>query len=77
MVIDFEGRRLTINKLYNGKITYSLGNIDDDTVFNYETDTEVYASCAATLHDEFWVIGGYNKKRQVSIKLSKYSPNIF
>ena len=46
------------------------GNVDDDTAFTYDDDTEVYASCAATLHGEFWVIGG-NKKRQVNIKLSK------
>ena len=45
----------------------SSGNIDDDTVFTYETGTEVSQSCAATLHDEFWVIGGYKNKRQVII----------
>ena len=67
MVIDFEGRKLTITKSYTGEINISSGNIDADTVFTYETDTEVYASCAATLHGEFWVIGGANKKRQVSI----------
>ena len=30
------------------------GNVDEDTVFTYDEDTEVYASCAATLNDEFW-----------------------
>ena len=44
------------------------GNVDDDTVFTFEDDTEVFGSCAATLNDEFWVIGGYSKKRQVIIK---------
>ena len=39
--------------------------MDDETVFTYDTDTEVHQSCAATLNDEFWVIGGSNKKRQV------------
>ena len=29
------------------------GNVDDDTAFTYDDDTEVYASCAATLHGEF------------------------
>ena len=43
-----------------------LGNIDDDTIFTYGADTEVYKSCAATLNNEFWVIGGWNKKRQVN-----------
>ena len=63
--------------MYTSKITISSGNIDADTIFTYGKDTEVFASCAATLHNEFWVIGGYNKQRQVSIKLSKYISNIF
>ena len=46
--------------------TISLGNVDDDTTFTYETDTGVYRSCAATLHGEFWVFGG-SKKRQVVV----------
>ena len=37
-------------------------------MFTFDADTEVYESCAATLNDEFWVIGGVNKKRQVIIK---------
>ena len=53
--------------MYTSKITISSGNIDADTVFTYGNDTEVFASCAATLHNEFWVIGGYNKQRQVSV----------
>ena len=57
--------------MYPFKFTIRSGNIDDDTVFTYETDTEVDASCAATLHDEFWVIGGKSKKRQVIMKLLK------
>ena len=44
------------------------GYVDDRTVFKFETGTEVYASCAATLNDEFWVIGGYNRRRQVILK---------
>ena len=63
MIIDFEGKILKINVSLN----LSLGNIDDDTVFTFDADTEVWQSCAATLHDEFWVIGGLNKKRQVII----------
>ena len=48
-------------------IKFSLfeGNVDDDTVFTYDTDTEVDASCVATLNGEFWVIGGNIKRRQV------------
>ena len=44
------------------------GNVDEDNVFTYDEDTEVYASCAATFNDEFWVIGGRNQKRQVIIE---------
>ena len=70
--------KLFVNYKACSLIDFSVqGNVDDDIVFTYETDTEVSCSCAATLHDEFWVIGGTNKKRQVSIKLSKYFPNIF
>ena len=47
---------------------YVLGNVDDDIVFTYETDTEVFKSCAATLNGEFWVLGGYNQRRQVVLK---------
>ena len=65
MVIDFEGRTLTIKVSLK---VFSIGNVDDDTVFTIDADTEVYESCAATLNDEFWVIGGNSKKRQVIIK---------
>ena len=47
-------------------LTISLGNVDDDTIFTYETGTAVYRSRAATLHGEFWVFGG-SKKRQVVV----------
>ena len=41
------------------------GETDDDINFTYEANTEVYESCAASLNDEMWVLGGYNQKRQV------------
>ena len=50
------------------------GNVDDDTVFTYDDNTEVYASCAATLQSEFWVVGGRYKERQVIIKGQKTIP---
>ena len=54
-----------------------LGNIDDDTLFTYGADTEVYTSCAATWNNEFWVIGGYNIRRQVNFcMLAMFSLNI-
>ena len=40
--------------------------MDDDINFNYEANTEVYYSCAASLSDEMWVFGGSFKKRQVN-----------
>ena len=57
-------------------ICLNLGNVDDDIVFTYDVETEVEASCAATLNDEFWVIGGYYKKRQVKISFLKLQPLI-
>ena len=41
--------------------------MDDDINFTYETNTEVYSSCAATLDGEMFVLGGENQKRQVNI----------
>ena len=68
MVIDFDGM---INGPYQQFLLSHSGNIDDDTIFTYGRNTEVYASCAATLHNEFWVIGGQNKKRQVNFFMKK------
>ena len=42
------------------------GVVDDDINFTFEDNTEVYASCAASLSDEMWVFGGANEKRQVN-----------
>ena len=33
---------------------------------NFEENTEDYGSCGATLNGQHWIIGGINKKRQVS-----------
>ena len=65
MVIDFEGGKLANNV---SLIFFFIGNVDDDTRFTFDADTEVFQSCATTLNDEFWVIGGYHKKRQVITK---------
>ena len=57
------------------------GNFDENTLINYDTDTEVYSSCSATLNDENYIIGGLNKnqvnKRQLILiwqvfKISKF-----
>ena len=44
--------------------------MDDDINFTYDDNTEVDRSCAASLNDEMWVLGGYPNKRQVNLKLS-------
>ena len=44
-----------------------LGEVDLDINFAFDSNTEVVDSCAASLHGEMWVLGGYNQKRQVSI----------
>ena len=43
--------------------------MNDDTNFTYEENTEVLSSCAASLNDEMWVLGGINQRRQVNPKL--------
>ena len=65
MVIDFQGEKRIKKKWFTRQITLISGNIDADTVFTYDINTEVYYSCAATLHGELWVIGGRYKKQQV------------
>ena len=44
--------------------------MDADINFTYDANTEVLYSCAATLNDEMWILGGNSQKRQVNIKLS-------
>ena len=45
--------------------------MNNDINFTYDLNTEVYGSCAATLDGEMFVLGGYNKKRQVNTQLYK------
>ena len=48
---------------------FCSGNVDEDTIFTYDSNTDVYGSCAATLNDEFCVIGSRgSEKRQVRMK---------
>ena len=42
-----------------------LGEIDNDLNFNYDANSEVFASCAATLNGNMYVLGGKFKKKQV------------
>ena len=49
-------------------INIHSGEVDDDINFTYEDRTEVYYSCAASLNDEMWVLGGSIQKRQVNLK---------
>ena len=48
-------------------IDLSLGNVDDDLDFDYESSTQVFASCGASLHGEMFVLGGQHHTRQVCI----------
>ena len=67
-------------KVAHAQLTYIIienipkGNVDDDTVFTFDAGTEVYKSCAATLNDEFWVIGGYERIRQVFMRSFNNNP---
>jgi len=69
MVIGYNGKlhlNITLSLLFiandNNNI---LGEVDDDINFTFEDNTEFECSCAASLNDEMWVLGGANKKRQV------------
>jgi len=45
------------------------GEFDSDINFTYEANTHVYLSCAATLNNEMWILGGHQKRgwqRQMS-----------
>ena len=53
------------------------GEVDNDINFTYETNTEVYASCAALLDDEMWILGGYSKKRPVNLQWIDYKAEFF
>ena len=71
MVIGYNGKlhlNITLSLLFiandNNNI---LGEVDDDINFAYE-DNSVYYSCAASLNDEMWVLGGAYKERQVNLK---------
>ena len=45
------------------------GEVDDDINFNYDTNTEVHGSCAASLNGRMFVLGGYNHRQQVNINI--------
>ena len=55
--------------MYFEIMTYlSSGEVDDDINFNYDTNTEVDESCAASLNGKMFVLGGWKQKQQVNIK---------
>ena len=73
MVIGYNGKlhlNITLSSLFiandNNNI---LGEVDDDINFTFEDNTEVFYSCAASLNDEMWVLGGSDNARQVNLKL--------
>ena len=45
--------------------TIHSGEVDNDINFTYETNTAVYGSCAASLNDEMWILGGSSQKEEV------------
>ena len=60
------------NEIVTLKILFSVApgkpSVDALTRFTYQTGTEVFHSCAATLNNEMFVFGGRNQKRQVNIE---------
>ena len=69
MVIGYNGEQnsLILSVLKYNYNTIHSGEVDDDINFTYEDNNVVDGSCAASLHDEMWVLGGSNKKRQVNV----------
>ena len=63
MVIGYKGKPYPVFYLI---WPYYLGEVDDEINFTFDDNTEVDRSCAATLNDEMWILGGYHKIRQVS-----------
>ena len=50
------------------KIIRTSGEIDNDINFNYDANTEVLNSCAATFNGNMYVLGGKFKPKQVYFK---------
>ena len=72
MVIGYNGKlhlNITLWSLFitNDKNNI-LGEVDDDINFTFEDNTEVEFSCAASLNDEMWILGGNSLRRQVHCK---------
>jgi len=80
MVIGYNGKlhlNITLSLVFIADDNNNnLGEVDDDIDFTFEENTEVYESCAASLNDEMWVLGGWYKKRQVNLKLLDKKVNI-
>lgn len=68
MVIGYNGLHNFVSLIFllfkNNLII--LGEVDDDINFTYDADTSVAYSCAASLNDEMWVLGGSGQSRQVN-----------
>ena len=73
LLLDFQGLNSTIltatwarDVPKTNRIKIYLGNVQRDFKLNFGKGTEVWGSCGATLNGQHWIIGGSNKKRQVS-----------
>ena len=64
LLVDFQGI-LTVFKFVTDILKYFKGNVKKNLKLNFGKSTEAYRSCGATLNGQFWIIGGYNEKRQV------------
>ena len=67
----FSGRVLAINidSHKGNKPAYKIDPLGGYEVVNFEfgKDTEVFRSCSLQWQNQYYVFGGYNKKRQVSM----------
>ena len=71
VLIQPNGKYLTIGSNYDFLIHLILGGITENFEFKINDDTDAYGSCSATLNGEFYVFGSYHSsgdiKKQVIV----------
>ena len=67
MVIGLNGKSALTTMYFEIMTRLSSGDVDDDLNFAYDTNTEVWGSCAASLNGKMFVLGGWDKSKQVNI----------
>ena len=71
MVITFDGKKFLFTIFFRTKISkFFTGNfsgvVNDDLDFEYGSGTHANGGCSITLKGQFWYLGGFQAKRQVT-----------